>query len=44
MVDIPQDALEQIRDTINTLGPKLAQIVENSSPTPYVTKTWRYPR
>ena len=38
MVDIPQDALEQIRDTINTLGPKLAQIVENSSPTPYVTK------
>lgn len=38
MDEISQDAIEQIRDSINSLGPRIAQIVEYSSPTPYVTK------
>lgn len=38
MNEIFQDAIEQIRDSINSLGPRIAQIVEYSSPTPYVTK------
>ncbi len=38
MVDYPQDVLEQIRDSVMSITPRIAQIVENSSPTPYVTE------
>ena len=38
MIEVSQETIEQIRDTINSLGPRITQIVENSSPAPYVTK------